>query len=220
MATVAPLVEACCDSVHTARESQAFGAGRIELCGPGDGGTTPSFGLIARCLQHVTLPVHVMIRPRAGDFVYADDEFDVMCADIVSAKSAGVHGVVVGPLCADGTVHEKQLAEFVALAGTLPVVFHRAFDRTADPLAALDSLLARGVKYVLTSGHAETALAGAEQLRAWQLRAGNALTILAGGSVRSENVRELVTRSGVLEVHARATDPLVVRDVVRALEIT
>ena len=129
-------------------------------------------------------------------------------------------GVVVGPLRADGTVHARQIAALVELAGALPVVFHRAFDRTVDPLAALDELLSLGVQYVLTSGHAESALAGAEQLRAWQAHAGTALTILAGGSVRGENVRELVTRSGVREVHARATDPRIVRDVVRALQIT
>jgi len=215
-----PLVEACCDSVQTARASQGFGAGRIELCGPGDGGTTPSLGLIERCLAAVHVPVHVMIRPRAGDFVYDDDEFAVMCADIVSAKSAGVHGVVVGPLHEDGSVHTQQLAELVSLAGGLPVVFHRAFDRTVNPRVALDALLSLHVKYVLTSGHAPTALAGAEQLRVWQAHAGDALTILAGGSVRGENVRSLVTRSGVREVHARATDPLIVRDVVHALRTT
>lgn len=212
-----PLVEACCDSVHTARESQAFGAGRIELCGPGDGGTTPSLGLIARCREEVQIPIHVMIRPRPGHFVYDEDEFDVMCHDIVSVKALGVNGVVVGPLHADRTIHQQQLLELVSLARPMRVAFHRAFDQTPDPDVALDTLLRHQVNYVLTAGHAPTALAGADRLRALQHRAGNQLVVLAGGGVRGDHATELVARAGVRELHTRATDPMLVRDLVQAL---
>ena len=212
-----PLVEACCDSVHTARESQAFGAGRIELCGPGDGGTTPSLGLIARCREEVQIPLHVMIRPRPGHFVYEEDEFDVMCHDIVAAKALGVDGVVVGPLHVDHTIHAPQLAELVALARPMRVAFHRAFDRTPDADVALDTLLRHRVDYVLTAGHAPTALAGADCLRALQQRAGQDLVVLAGGSVRGDHATQLVARAGVRELHTRATDPMLVRDLVQAL---
>lgn len=212
-----PLVEACCDSVLTARESQAYGAGRIELCGAGDGGTTPSLGLIARCRDEVQIPLHVMIRPRAGNFVYADDEFDVMCNDIVAAKQLGVDGVVIGPLHSDHTIHVGQLVELIALACPMKLAFHRAFDRTPDALVALETLLNYGVSYVLTSGHAKTAAMGVEELLRLQRCAGERLTVLAGGGVRGHNVQDLVARSGVREVHTRATDPMIVRDVVLAL---
>jgi len=216
-ATLRVLVEACCDSVHTARAAQAFGAGRVELCGPGDGGTTPSLGLIARCRDELQVPMHVMIRPHVDGFVYSDDDVDIMCNDIVTAKALGADGIVVGPLHSDATIHTQQLAELISLARPMRVVFHRAFDRTVDCAAALDTLVALGVDALLTSGHAETALAGAAMLDTMQQRAGSRLTILAGGGIRGHNVRQLLARARLREVHARSTDPNIVRDVVLAL---
>jgi copper homeostasis protein len=211
------LVEACCDSVYTAVAAQEAGAGRIELCGPGDGGTTPSLGLIARCRDLLTVPLHVMIRPHSRDFVYHDDELDVMANDIVTARTLGVDGVVLGPLQRDDTVHMQQLATLVQIAQPMTVVFHRAFDRTPDPFAALHTLILTGVRMVLTSGQAATALEGAATLNSLRQRAGDRLTILAGGGVRGGNVRELVQRSEVRQVHARGTDPTIIRDVVHRL---
>jgi len=212
-----PLVEACCDSVHAARASQAYGAGRIELCGPGDGGTTPSLGLMARCRDEVQVPLHVMIRPQTESFVYLEDDIDVMCNDIVAAKALGVDGIVVGPLHSDGTVQRQQLAEFLSLARPMRVGFHRAFDRTPDGDSALELLIALGVDLVLTAGHAPSALDGADTLRAMQRRAGNKIAILGGGGIRSTNVGDLIKRTGLTQVHARATDPMIVRDVILAL---
>jgi len=211
------LVEACCDSVYTAVAAQEAGAGRIELCGPGDGGTTPSLGLIARCRDLLTVPLHVMIRPHTRDFVYHDDELDVMANDIVTARTLGVDGVVLGPLQRDDTVHMQQLATLVQIAQPMTVVFHRAFDRTPDPFAALHTLILTVVRMVLTSGQAATALEGAATLNGLRQRAGDRLTILAGGGVRGGNVRELVQRSEVRQVHARGTDPTIIRDVVHRL---
>ncbi|QJR35674.1 copper homeostasis protein CutC [Gemmatimonas groenlandica] len=211
------LVEACCDSVQTARAAQQFGAGRVELCGPGDGGTTPSLGLIARCRDELTIPLHVMIRPHTNSFVYDDDDVAVMRHDIVAAKTLGVNGIVLGPLRGDQTVDESQLAELVILARPMKVTFHRAFDRTPDALEALEQMLMLDVDYILTSGHGRTALEGAATLQALQARAGDQLIVLAGGHVRAENVHRILELSHVREVHARATDPTIVRDVVRAL---
>jgi copper homeostasis protein len=213
----AVLVEACCDSVYTALAAQDAGAGRIELCGPGDGGTTPSLGLIARCRDVIRVPLHVMIRPHTRDFVYLDDELEVMANDIVAARTLGVDGVVLGPLQRDDTVHLSQLTELTQLAQPLTVVFHRAFDRTPDAFAALQSLMLAGVKLVLTSGQAATALAGAATLNALRQRAGDRLTVLAGGGVRGGNVRDLVQRAELRQVHARGTDPAIILDVVQAL---
>lgn len=212
-----PLVEACCDSIHSARASQAYGAGRIELCGPGDGGTTPSLGLIARCRDEVQVPLHVMIRSQTESFIYVEDDVDVMCNDIVAAKALGVDGIVVGPLHSDGTVQRQQLAEFISLARPMRVGFHRAFDHTPDNHSALELLIALGVDLVLTAGHAPSAMAGAGTLRDMRQRAGDKITILAGGGIRSHNVGELIKQTAVTEVHARATDPMIVRDVILAL---
>jgi copper homeostasis protein len=215
--TPPPLVEACCDSVHTARAAQQYGAGRVELCGPGDGGTTPSLGMIVRCRDELTIPLHVMIRPHTHSFQYDEDDVDVMCNDIVAAKALGVNGIVLGPLHDDLTVDTGRLGEFVALARPMKVTFHRAFDRTPEAHEALEHLLKHGVDYILTSGHARTALDGAPGLQALQARAGDRLVVLAGGYVRAGNVQRLLEQSRVREVHARATDPTIIRDVVQAL---
>ena len=211
------LVEACCDSLHSARAAQAFGAARVELCGPGDGGSTPSLGLIARCRDEIQIPIHVMIRPQIESFVYTDEDIDIMCNDIIAAKAIGVDGVVFGPLHSDDTVQTQQLAELITLARPMRVAFHRAFDRTPHAEDALGHLMALGVDYLLTAGHAETALAGVEELQQLQRLAGDRLTIIAGGRVRGHSVSALVERTGVREVHARATDPMLVRDVIQAL---
>lgn len=211
------VVEACCDSVATARAAQAFGATRVELCGSGDGGTTPSTGMLARVRDAVTVPLMVMVRPHAGGFVYEEDDLAVMAADVVAARELGADGVVLGPLRPDGTVDARALATLVALARPLRVTFHRAFDRTPDPEAALDTLLAHGVDGVLTSGHAATALAGAPRLRAWQARAGDRLEVMAGGGVRGDHARALLDAAGVRALHARGTDPAIIRDLVAAL---
>ena len=215
--TPLPLVEACCDSVHTARAAQQYGAGRVELCGPGDGGTTPSLGMVARCRDELTIPLHVMIRPHTHSFLYDEDDMDVMCNDIIAAKALGVNGVVFGPLHSDNTIDTRQLAELVALARPMKVTFHRAFDRTPDALEALEQMLMLDVDYILTSGHGRTALDGASRLQALNARAGDQLVVLAGGYVRAENVKRIIEQSNVREVHARATDPTIVRDVVQAL---
>jgi copper homeostasis protein len=215
-----PLVEACCDSVATARAAEAFGAGRIELCGLGDGGTTPSQGMIGCCRDTLRVPLHVMIRPSVEHFTYSSEEFDVMGRDIVAAKALGVDGVVFGILLRNGEVDVPRMAELLALARPLNVAFHRAFDRTPDAAVAMDALLLLGADFVLTAGHEDTALRGAPQLRALQRQAGSKLTVLAGGGVRGHNVRALLAESGVREIHARATDPANIRDIFHALAAT
>lgn len=211
------LVEACCDSVETARAAQAVGAQRIELCGPGDGGSTPSYGLMARCRVAVALPIHVMIRPHTSGFVYTDDDLDVMCEDIEQARMLGMNGVVVGPLHKDGTVHREALGRLVSAAYPMRVAFHRAFDRTPNVSDALTILKQVGVDLILTAGHARTALEGAATLRQLREQAGDTPVILAGGSVRGDTVVPLVQTSGVREVHVRGTNSDFVRDVVAAL---
>ena len=200
------LVEACVDSVESSRAAERGGAGRLELCDAlFDGGTTPSAGMIAACREAVAIPLFVIIRPRGGGFMYSATELDVMRRDIVAARGLGADGVVIGPLRADGTVHDEHTRALVEVAGDLPVTFHRAFDFVPDLDAALEALVAAGVGRVLSSGGAPTAREGAATLASLVRRGGARIGVMAGGSVREEHVRELVETTGVREVHVRLT---------------
>jgi len=202
----AVLVEACVDSVESSMAAERGGAGRLELCDAlFDGGTTPSAGMIEACRAAVSIPVFVIIRPRGGGFVYSDIELDVMRRDIVAARELGADGVVIGALHADGTVHGPQTRSLVEAAGTLPVTFHRAFDFAPDLEQALDAVIAAGVGRVLTSGGAATAREGIPVLASLVGRAGDRAVVMAGGTIREENIGEIVAGTGVREVHVRLT---------------
>jgi copper homeostasis protein len=198
------LFESCIDSHDAARASASGGAGRVELCARLDvGGTTPDAALIERCVGSIGIPVFVMIRPRGGHFVYDADEVETMAADIGSAKVAGAAGLVFGALRPDGTIDVDVMRRLIDRARPLPVTCHKAIDATRDPLEALETLLALEVDRVLTSGGAETAAAGAPTIARMVARAGDALTVMAGGGVRARNVGALADRTAVREVHAR-----------------
>jgi copper homeostasis protein len=195
------LVEACVDSVESALAAERGGAGRLELCDAlFDGGTTPSAGMIAACRDRVTIPVFVIIRPRGGGFVYSDAELDVMRRDVVAARGLGVDGVVIGAMRPDGSVNEEQTRSLVDAAGGLPVTFHRA--RFAPDLgAALEAGSRRrrdpsselwGAPTARDGDHAR----GTCQAGWWPAHR------QAGGGVREENVRDIITTTGVREVHA------------------
>jgi copper homeostasis protein len=205
------LVEICVDDLDGVSAAERAGADRVELCASlGDGGITPSIGTVGVALRTATrIGVNVLIRQRPGDFVYSGAEVDAMVDDIRAIRAlpnpAGVPlAFVIGALRADGTIDVLSTARMLDAAGDAPVTFHKAFDQTPDLLAALDELTVLGVKRVLTSGGAATALDGSELLAELVVRAGDAITILAGGGVRAANVAELVRRTGVTEVHLRA----------------
>jgi len=200
------LVEACVDSVASSLAAERGGARRLELCdGLFDGGTTPSAGMIAACKATVSIPVFVMIRPRGGGFVYSDAERDVMRRDVVVARELGADGVVIGGLRPNGIVDLALVRLMVEAAHELAVTFHRAFDLTPDLEEALESLADAGVQRVLSAGGATTAADGAAALADLVRQAGSRVVVMAGGGVREENVRSLVSVSGVREVHVRLT---------------
>lgn len=200
------LVEACVDSVASALAAERGGARRVELCDAlFDGGTTPSAGMIAACKEAVSIPVFVMIRPRGGGFVYSEPERDVMRRDVVVARELGADGVVIGGLLPNGTVDVGLVRMLAKAAGGLPVTFHRAFDITPDLEASLESLADAGVQRILTAGGASTAAEGSSTLAQLVRVAGSRIVVMAGGGVREENVRLLVSISGVREVHVRLT---------------
>lgn len=199
------LVEAAVDSFAGALAAQAEGAHRIELCGPlHDGGTTPSAGLIARCSDELLLSVHVLVRPRSGDFVYSEDEILIMEKDIAVAKELGADGVVIGALTPDGEVDAGVMSRLIAIASPMRVGFHRAFDQVRDQDEALELLVSLQVDLILTSGGAKTAMDGAARLKSLVDRAGDRVGIIAGGSVTKANAAELVKRTGVRTIHGRA----------------
>ena len=198
------LVEAAVDTLASALSAHRAGVGRVELCANlHDGGTTPSAGLMAAVSERAGVPVFALIRPRGGDFAYSREELDLMRFDIELARSFGINGFATGALRADCTIDSARIKELVKAANGLPVTFHRAFDFTPDLAEALDQLIDCGVKRVLTSGGAPSALAGAEEIARLVERADGRITVIAGGGIRENNVREIIDRTGVVEVHAR-----------------
>jgi copper homeostasis protein len=155
------ICEICVDSVAGVRAARHAGAQRVELCADLlEGGITPSLGMIRQARKVSGIDLNVMIRPRGGDFLFNDDEFAAMRADIETAKAEGANGVVIGLLTAAGEIDAARTRELVALARPLSVTFHRAFDVAAEPFRALETLIALGVDRVLTSGQEPSVLEG------------------------------------------------------------
>ncbi len=199
--------EVCVETAAGVRAALAAGADRVELCADlAVGGTTPSAGLIEWAVTAAAgrLGVHVLVRPRGGDFVYDDDEEDVMARDIRAAKAAGADGVVIGALTADATVDLALTARLITVARPLSVTFHRAFDETANPVAAFGDVLALGADRLLTSGCAATALEGAGLIGELLHRSDEKIGVMAGGGVTEQTAAEIVRRTGVSELHFSA----------------
>lgn len=203
------IIEIGAYSLQSCQTAQQAGAGRIELCGSlSEGGTTPSAGLIQLARQHLTIPLYVMIRPRGGDFLYAETELAVMQADIDLAKSLGADGLVLGLLRANGTIDEDATRSLVEQAHPLPVTFHRAFDMTRDPLEALEAIIRTGAVRILTSGQQPTAEAGLPLLSQLVREAAGRIEIMAGAGVTAANAARLA-EAGVDALHlsGRASYP-------------
>jgi copper homeostasis protein len=196
------LIEVCVDSVASACAVERGGAGRIELCSDLlEGGVTPSAGLIELVREQVTIGLHVMIRPRGGDFCYDEAEFEVMRRDIVNAKRVGADGVVFGILKADGSVDVKRLRQFVELARPVSVTFHRAFDMSADLIRALEDVYEVGADRILTSGGQPTSALGRETIARLVAAAAGRVIIMPGGGINEDNAPSLIQETGVREIH-------------------
>jgi copper homeostasis protein len=197
------ILEVCVDSVECAVAAQHGGAGRIELCADLEhGGTTPSVDMIKSVRESVSLKVHVMIRPRAGDFCYSEAEFEMMKRDVEETKKLGVDGLVFGILTSDGTIDAARTKILLEMSRPLSVTFHRAFDETVDLFAALSELIQLGVDRVLTSGGKPSVEAGVQTLADLVLKAGSSIKVLAGGGITLENVADVIEQTNVDEVHA------------------
>ncbi|SDO45628.1 copper homeostasis protein [Nakamurella panacisegetis] len=201
--------EVCVQSTLGARAAVTGGADRIELCAALElGGITPSAGLIESVVD--VIDTHVLIRPRAGDFVYDRDEIRVMAKDVEHAIDKGARSVVIGALTEAGDIDLPAMTRLLNAAQDVPVTFHRAFDATRDPLAALDVLLELGVNRLLTSGARPTAQEGLTLLAELIRRAGDELVVMPGSGVTPANAADIVRATGAREIHFSARRPIAV----------
>jgi copper homeostasis protein len=196
------ILEICTDSIASSLEAARGGAHRLELCAALPvGGLTPSAGTIRLVREKVALPIHVLIRPRSGDFFYTTEEFDIMCQDVLTARELGADGVVVGLLQPDGTIDVDRTGELVRLARPMSVTFHRAFDVCADPFRALEELIALQVDRLLTSGQQPSAPLGAPLITQLVKRAGDRLAVMPGAGINDHNLESLIRETGAREFH-------------------
>ena len=197
--------EICVDSVDGVRAARDHGAHRVELCSAlFEGGLTPSRGMIRQARRIEGIGLHVIIRPRGGDFLFDDDEFAIQLDDIETARQEGADGVVIGVLMPDARVDVERARRLIAAARPLSVTFHRAFDMTEDPWRALDALIGLGVDRILTSGQDATALEGLPLIAALVREAKDRVIIMPGGGVTERNVGRIVEGSNCAEVHYAA----------------
>ena len=198
--------EVCANSVESCIAAQDGGADRVELCaGIPEGGTTPSYGEIktARRLLHSTL-LHVIIRPRGGDFLYSQLEMERMKEDILVCKELGVDGVVFGCLTESGEVDIAKNMQLMECANGMSTTFHRAFDRTINPQKALEDIIAMGFDRILTSGQQPKAIEGTALLAELQKKAEGRITLLAGSGVNEDNIKDIFDATGIHEYHFSA----------------
>ncbi len=187
----------------TTKSAVEGGADRIELCAAlTEGGTTPSFGTVKQCREAFKVALFPIIRPRGGDFLYTDDEYNIMMEDVKAFKQLGCDGVVVGLLNKDGSIDIKRVSKLVQAAYPLEVTFHRAFDRSKDPFEALEDLVEIGCQRILTSGQQMTAPQGVGLIAQLVKAADERITIMPGSGVRKENIKELRDKTGAVEFHS------------------
>jgi copper homeostasis protein len=200
-------LEVCANSVTSALAAQDGGAIRVELCeNLHEGGTTPSYGQIAMARKLLNIKLYVLIRPRGGDFLYSDTEFEVMKADIRHCIETGCDGIVIGILNANGTIDKPRSGELVQMAkkAGLGVTFHRAIDMCADMLQAMEDIIEIGCERILTSGGKSTAIEGVNTIAHLVERAKGRIAIMPGAGVNESTVADIIHYTGATEIHSSA----------------
>ena len=223
-------LEVCCGDIQSVRAAAQGGAHRVELCSALSlDGLTPSAGLIAQARQVEGLRLHVLIRPREGDFVYSAEEFEEMLHDVRTARQLGADGVVIGALTPEGDIDVAHLRPLVEAAEDMQVTFHRAFDQCRQPLLALEQIISLGCTRLLTSGQAPTAEAGIPLIRELVSQAQSRLIILPGAGVNAVNAAHILDATGATEIHGSLrtlqsgrliSDPQLIRQTVQAINST
>jgi copper homeostasis protein len=200
-------LEVCVDSLESAIAAQKGGADRIELCDNlFEGGTTPSAGMIEIARKNLELGIQVIIRPRGGDFLYSDLEFEAMKKDIELAKILKADGVVIGILKPDATIDIERSGELVELALPLNVTFHRAFDMTPDPYKALEDVINTGADRLLTSGQLNEAPDGAKLIAELVRLAGSRIIIMPGAGINKDNIHDMINITNAFEYHLTGSE--------------
>lgn len=195
-------LEVCVDSIESALVAQSCGADRVEYCDNlNEGGTTPSYGQILSARNNLSLKLHVLIRPRGGDFLYSSMEYDIMRRDIEICGERGVDGIVAGILLPNGEIDIDRTAKLFEFAYPMSATFHRAFDMCIDPEQGLEDVIATGADRLLTSGSKNSAANGIEMIRELVQQAGNRIIIMAGGGINTSNAEEIIRQTMVREIH-------------------
>lgn len=198
-------IEICVDSVQSALLAQDAGASRVELCDNlPEGGTTPGYGTIVSARKNLSIGLHVIIRPRGGDFLYTSHEYDIMKREIDICGEAGVDGIVLGILKSDGSIDVERTARLIEVAKPMSATFHRAFDMCQDPVQGLEDIIASGAERVLTSGQKNSAAEGSGLLRELVIQAGRRIIIMPGSGIDEANIETIAKISGANEFHLSA----------------
>lgn len=198
-------IEICSYSYSSGLAAQKGGAKRIELCANmAEGGTTPSYGQIKICVERLYLEVWPIIRPRGGDFLYSDDEFQIMLEDIKLCKELGCAGVVTGILNADGLLDVERNRMLIEAAAPLPVSLHRAFDMTKSLSESLETAIGLGFVRILTSGGKQNALDGAEVISELIVQANNRIQLMPGAGVNPQNIKKIAKLTKAKDFHSSA----------------
>jgi copper homeostasis protein len=199
--------EICANSVESCLAAQEGGAQRVELCASiPEGGTTPSLGEIAMARKLLSIQLHVIIRPRGGDFCYTSCEVDTMIADIAFAREAGINGVVFGCLTPYGEVDLSAMQRLMEASKGLNVTFHRAFDHCFNPIRSMEEIIYLGCQRILTSGQEATAEEGIPLLKELHEKADGRIQIMAGCGVNEKNIAKIQAATGIEEFHFSARE--------------
>lgn len=195
-------IEVCVDNIESLLTAQQSGADRIELCSAlALGGLTANAGFVQKSLDLATVPLYTIIRPRAGDFVYSEQEIDIMVSDIKFMKLLGIQGVVIGALTPEGNIDEPALKRLMSASRDLGVTFHRAFDLCNDPKQALETLINAGCERILTSGQQANAEQGCELIKQLVVQADERISIMPGAGVTPQNADKIVSFTQATELH-------------------
>lgn len=200
------ILEICTSTYAAALAASRAGADRVELCsGLGEGGLTPSAGMIREVIKLPHVRKNILIRPRGGDFLYSPEEINIMKEDVLTARDCGAHGVVFGALRADGHVDMDAMNTLMEAAEGMEVTFHRAFDMCCNPEQALEDIIKLGCRRILTSGQAPKAAMAIRRLRDLVEQAAGRIVVMPGCGVNEENARKILEETGATEIHASAS---------------
>ncbi len=200
-----PILEVIAFNLESCLIAERAGADRIELCdNPGEGGTTPSYGLIKMARLNTRIHLFPIIRPRGGDFLYTHEEFELMKVDIEICKNLGCDGIVTGILLENGDIDKERMRSLITLSYPMGVTFHRAFDRCNDPLKAMEDIIECGCERILTSGQRQNAMEGIDLIASLIEKSADRIIIMPGSGIRSDNINEMRTKTRATEFHSSA----------------